>query len=195
MISRQFPAFYYILLHLPAFSCITLRGHRILIRQFLLFISFFLLSLYILLLKTGRGNAFEDQYHENRDVQKKTCFRSFLSFFGIKADISGSIGKQNGKIEPMCYWVTAMIPAASLQVRQNRRHSVFSPLFLLSITKRCNRRPVFISSSVPLPRSMLSRPVRRSHSIHAGTDQRSGPAASWGPPFRFRTGPSPQLRY
>ena len=129
MISRQFPAFYYILLHLPAFSCITLRGHRILIRQFLLFISFFLLSLYILLPKAGRENAFEDQYHENRDVQKKTCFRSFLSFFGIKADISGSIGKQNGKIEPMCYWVTTMIPVAFLQVRQNRRHSVFSPLF------------------------------------------------------------------
>ena len=152
MISRQFPAFYYILLHLPAFSCITLRGHRILIRQFLLFISFFLLSLYILLPKAGRENAFEDQYHENRDVQKKTCFRSFLSFFGIKADISGSIGKQNGKIEPMCYWVTTMIPVAFLQVRQNRRHSVFSPpFFLLSITKRCSRRRVFYFFISPAP--------------------------------------------
>ena len=178
MISRQFPAFYYILLHLPAFSCITLRGHRILIRQFLLFISFFLLSLYILLPKAGRENAFEDQYHENRDVQKKTCFRSFLSFFGIKADISGSIGKQNGKIEPMCYWVTTMIPVAFLQVRQNRRYSVFSPFPCSQSPNAAVAAGFFISSSVPLRRSMLYRPVRRSHSIHAGIDQRSGPAAS-----------------
>lgn len=129
---HDLPAISCILLHSLASSCILLHyparapdSHKTISS----FISFFLLSLYILLPKAGRENAFEDQYHENRDVQKKTCFRSFLSFFGIKADISGSIGKQNGKIEPMCYWVTTMIPVAFLQVRQNRRHSVFSPLF------------------------------------------------------------------
>ena len=66
-----------------------------------LFVLFFLLSLYILLPKKPCGNVFEDQYHKNRAIQKKTHFRSFLSFYGIKADIFESIGKKNGKIEPV----------------------------------------------------------------------------------------------
>ena len=33
--------------------------------------------------------------------KKKDLFRSFLSFYGIKADIFESIGKKNGKIEPV----------------------------------------------------------------------------------------------
>ena len=139
MISRQFPAFYCIVLQLSAFSCTFLHsaaafcillhsaapscillhypaGHRILIRQFLLFISFFLLSLYILLLKTGRGNAFEDQYHENRALQKRACFRSFLSCCMPKADIFGSFGNWNGKIEPIKFKLKAYI----ISIRHHR---------------------------------------------------------------------------
>ena len=129
MISRQFPAFYCIVLQLSAFSCTFLHspapscillhypaGHRILIRQFLLFISFFLLSLYILLLKTGRGNAFEDQYHENRALQKRACFRSFLSCCIPKADIFGSFENWNGKIEPIKFKLKAYI----ISIRHHR---------------------------------------------------------------------------